>query len=310
VTTPDQQRVLRGLERDDLFTVVFDQVMTDTARYADVLLPATTFLEGYDLVKSYGPWMLGLVRPVIEPIGESRCNADVFGDLLDLTGLRQETDARGERRFLYWRDSAPARGLFDAPEAAEIVEALPSYDLLYFSGITLSLYGDTGRARFLEVLDRARQQGRRIAFDTNFRPRGWPDCAIAQSAYRAAFDRADMILASTEDLELLFGAEGVPELLSRRSSAELVLKLATPACRVISADRDEEVRAEPVASVVDTTAAGDSFAAAYIAARLSGVAPREAAYAGHRLAGAVVRHPGAIIPRAAMPSGILGPAQP
>ena len=220
-----------------------------------------------------------------------------------------QTDARGERRFLYWRDSAPARMLFDSPETAEIVETLPGYDLLYFSGITLSLYGDTGRARFFDVLDRARQQGRRIAFDTNFRPRGWPGRTIAQSAYRAAFDRADIVLASTEDLELLFGAEGVQELLSYRSSAELVLKLATPACRVISANRDEEVRAEPVASVVDTTAAGDSFAAAYIAVRLSGVAPREAAYAGHRLAGAVVRHPGAIIPRAAMPSGILGPAQ-
>ena len=221
-----------------------------------------------------------------------------------------QTDARGERRFLYWRDSAPARALFDAPEAAEIVKALPSYDLLYFSGITLSLYGDTARARFLEVLDRARQQGRRIAFDTNFRPRGWPDRAIAQSAYRAAFDRADIILASTEDLELLFGAEGVPELLSRRSSAELVLKLAAPACRVISADRDEEVRAEPVASVVDTTAAGDSFAAAYIAARLSGADPRDAAYAGHRLAGAVVQHPGAIIPPAAVPAGIIGTTRP
>ena len=96
VTTPDQQRVLRGLEREDLFTVVFEQVMTDTARYADVLLPNTTFLEGYDLVKSYGPWTLNLGRPVIEPIGESRCNADVFGELLELTGLRDESDPRGE----------------------------------------------------------------------------------------------------------------------------------------------------------------------------------------------------------------------
>ena len=96
VTTPDQRRVLQGLERDDLFTVVFEQVMTDTARYADVVLPATTFLEGYDLVKSYGPWTLGLGRPVIEPVGESRCNADVFGDLLERTGLREDSDPRGE----------------------------------------------------------------------------------------------------------------------------------------------------------------------------------------------------------------------
>jgi anaerobic selenocysteine-containing dehydrogenase len=107
-TTPDQRRVLSGLERDDLFTVVFEQVMTDTARYADVLLPNTTFLEGYDLVKSYGPWTLGLGRPVIEPVGESRSNADVFGDLLELTGLREDSDPHGElEEMLHVLDCLP-----------------------------------------------------------------------------------------------------------------------------------------------------------------------------------------------------------
>src|SRR4051812_11481273 len=80
-TVPDQKRILRGLERDDLFTVVFEQVMTDTALYADVVLPNTTFLEGYDFAKAYGPMHLELGRPVIEPLGEARSNADVFGDL-------------------------------------------------------------------------------------------------------------------------------------------------------------------------------------------------------------------------------------
>ena len=61
--------------------------MTDTARYADVLLPATTFLEGYDLARGYGPISLRLGKPVIEPVGESRPNADVFGELLDRLDL-------------------------------------------------------------------------------------------------------------------------------------------------------------------------------------------------------------------------------
>ena len=96
VTSPDQRRVLKGLEREDLFTVVFDQVMTDTARYADVVLPATTFLEGYDLARAYGPLSLQLGRPVVDAVGEARSNADVFGELLDRTGLLQDGDPRGE----------------------------------------------------------------------------------------------------------------------------------------------------------------------------------------------------------------------
>ena len=95
VTVPDQNRVLRGLERNDLFTVVSEQVFTDTCRYADVLLPATTFLENYDIAKGYGPISLQLVRPVIEPVGEARPNPEVFSDLaarLGLTEPEQETD--------------------------------------------------------------------------------------------------------------------------------------------------------------------------------------------------------------------------
>ena len=96
VTTPDQRRVLQGLERDDLFTVVFDEVMTDTARYADVVLPNTTFLEGYDIARGYGPISLRLARPVIEASGEARSNADVFAELMSLLELAEESDPKGE----------------------------------------------------------------------------------------------------------------------------------------------------------------------------------------------------------------------
>jgi anaerobic selenocysteine-containing dehydrogenase len=91
-TAPDQNRVLTGLKRDDLFTVVFEQVYTDTARYADVVLPATTFLEHYDIAKSYGPITLQLVRPVIEPVGEARTNAHVFSELAERLGVGQAED--------------------------------------------------------------------------------------------------------------------------------------------------------------------------------------------------------------------------
>jgi anaerobic selenocysteine-containing dehydrogenase len=92
---PDQRRVIRGLEREDLFTVVFDQVLTDTAMFADVVLPATTFLEHYDFAKGYGPVTLQLGKPVIDTVGESRSNTDVFMDLvrrLDLSADGDPTD--------------------------------------------------------------------------------------------------------------------------------------------------------------------------------------------------------------------------
>jgi anaerobic selenocysteine-containing dehydrogenase len=96
VTTPAQQQVFDGLSRDDLFTVVFDQVMTDTARYADVLLPATTFLEGYEIARGYGPITLRLGRPVVEPVGEARSNADVFGTLMRKLDLAADGEPDGE----------------------------------------------------------------------------------------------------------------------------------------------------------------------------------------------------------------------
>lgn len=94
-TMPDQNRVLEGLQREDLFTVVYEQVFTDTTRYADVILPATTFLENYDIAKAYGPIALQLVRPVIEATGEARPNVEVFSELAERLGVgvaEEETD--------------------------------------------------------------------------------------------------------------------------------------------------------------------------------------------------------------------------
>jgi anaerobic selenocysteine-containing dehydrogenase len=95
-TVPDQQRILRGLERDDLFTVVFEQVMTDTALFADLILPATTFLEGYDFAKAYGPINIDLARPVVDAVGEARSNADVFGALCTRLGLLADDEPSDE----------------------------------------------------------------------------------------------------------------------------------------------------------------------------------------------------------------------
>ncbi len=92
VTMPNQNRVLKGLAREDLFTVVFDQVMTDTAALADVVLPATTFLESYDIVQSYGLSTMQLAKPAIDAVGDARSNVEVFADLARRLGLADSDD--------------------------------------------------------------------------------------------------------------------------------------------------------------------------------------------------------------------------
>lgn len=224
----------------------------------------------------------------------------VPGKLPGLYAIR--TSAAGERSFYYWRENSAARQLLNLPETDDLLASLAGYGVVYLSGITLSLYGVDGRHRLIEALKAARKGAARIAFDTNFRMKGWPDLDVARQVYRDMLAVADIVLASVDDLTPLFGSRMHGELIDRMAAGEVVLKLAEPGSVVRYDGVENSVKAEPVSRVVDTTAAGDSFAAAYLAARLGGIAPLEAAQAGHRLAGAVVGHRGAIIPREHMPA--------
>ena len=214
-----------------------------------------------------------------------------------------ETDAAGERSFHYWRENSPARELFELPDWSRIAEGLLTAKLIYFSGITLSLYSNTGLGRFLAVIEMARQHGVRAVFDGNFRPRGWKgDVARARTVFMEALKRIDIALPTFDDEAVLWG-DPSPEATVERMQAfgigEIVVKNGSNGALVASAGQRELIPVPEVVQPVDTTAAGDSFNAAYLAARLSGTAPAEAAAAAHRLAGEKIRHRGAIMPRAA-----------
>jgi len=209
-------------------------------------------------------------------------------------------DERGERDFLYWRDRAAARRLFVTDGAAGTLAALAGFDWLYFSGITLAILSPGGREKLMDLCRVVRAKGGQVAFDTNFRPRLWPDRQEARDVIGQAWRHVSVALPTFEDEAALFGDDNAAATVARLRDAgcgEIVVKRGAEPCIVTSNGEMSALAAEPVSEVVDSTAAGDSFNAAYIAARVSDRPPVEAAKAGHALASRVIAHRGAIIQR-------------
>ncbi|MBM3516353.1 MAG: sugar kinase [Alphaproteobacteria bacterium] len=218
------------------------------------------------------------------------------------------TTEAGERSFYYWRSAAAARELFRAPEASATRTALPDYDALYWSGISVAILDPQSRDILLGLLREARRRGRRLVCDVNHRPRLWPSGAAGWRAMAPFLAHADLVFASREDAEGLFGAAPPAEHLARLRAAGPAEAVLTGGAGVALASTEADCAAlAPAATIepIDTTAAGDAFHAAYLAARLSGASLAQALAAGHALAGVVIGYRGAIIPRAAMPAALL-----
>lgn len=208
-------------------------------------------------------------------------------------------DESGERSFTYWRDQSAARTLFQAP--AEITpRALLDFDLVYLSGITVAILTPDARAALKQALRKVRSNGGSVAFDSNYRPRLWADEATARSEIGAFWALADVGLPSLDDELALFGEACEAEVISRLKAGGVrrgALKRAGKG--PVPLGPAEALPPFPRAEkVVDTTAAGDSFNGAYLAAYLHGEPEAACLAAGHAMASEVIGYPGAIMPRA------------
>lgn len=218
-----------------------------------------------------------------------------------------ETDEAGERTFYYWRNDAAARYWLASPQVETLCEQLAHFDYLYLSGISVAILDAASRTKLLALLRQCRANGGKVIFDNNYRPRLWQNREETQQAYREVLACTDIAFLTLDDEDLLWGKQPVEQVVQRTQQLgvmEIVIKRGAEACLVFSAEGTEfEIPAVrlPKEKVVDTTAAGDSFSAGYLAVRLTGGDAVQAAQRGHLTASTVIQHRGAIIPLAAMP---------
>jgi 2-dehydro-3-deoxygluconokinase len=217
-------------------------------------------------------------------------------------------DDHGERSFYYWREQSAARAFFECPGADVAVRRAETADILYLSGITLSLFSQAERERIYGLARAIRAKGGEVVLDTNYRPKGWPDPVAARQALEHFGRYATIVLPTLDDDRTLFGDASHDSCADRWLNAgvrEVAVKLGAGGAYVASKDARELVPPQMEIAVRDTTGAGDSFNAGYLAARLAGYSQAVAAKCGNQLAGAVVRHPGAIIRKLLMPTQVL-----
>ena len=208
------------------------------------------------------------------------------------------TDAHGERSFSYWRSQSAARRLFAVEETALF---MPPAEIIYLSGITLAILTPAARSRLFDRLAELREtNGTKVAFDSNFRPALWEDPAIARTSMDRMWDLTDIALPSMDDEMAISGFDAESAVIDRfagRTWDGVAIKRGVrgPVSPFIAPSDMPDF--PPAEAVVDTTAAGDSFNAGYLAAFLNGAGEIDRMRAGHRLAARVVGSPGAIMPR-------------
>lgn len=215
-----------------------------------------------------------------------------------------QLDDHGERRFSYWRGQAAARKCFESKGSDRLLEEIGKYDLIYLSGISLAILTDLSRNLLFERLEEIGGKGKKICFDYNYRPNLWKGPEHANRAYEKIISLSDTVFVGLDELAEIHGVSSREEghtFLAAKGVRESVIRSGGEISSIMSGGVIVEVASLMVEKVVDTTAAGDSFSGAYIAARMHGCDIERAAETAHHMAAYVIGHKGAIAPVQKMP---------
>lgn len=222
-----------------------------------------------------------------------------------------DVDASGERHFQYWRSEAAVRGCFETPGAEDVLAKLSSFDAVHLSGISLAVLYPESRERLLSAMEHLAAQGVNISFDFNFRPHLWGKDPEKNSAphFRRLARVCRWVFLSPEELRAAgydcsdSDSPAFRSALAELGAEEVIVKNGGKPCLVLNNRKGTEqvVSLGHMLEPRDTTAAGDSFTAGYLAASHYGLSAEESVARAHKLASAVIMYPGAIIPADATP---------
>lgn len=230
-------------------------------------------------------------------ISDAGIQTDAVARVADRTvGLYMIQTDHGERSFSYWRGQSAARLLGDDPEWLDRI--LAGRSVVQFSGITLAILAPLARQVLCDALARARAAGTLIAFDTNLRPRLWDGPDDMRAGLTLGASVSDIVLPSFDEEQLAFGDTTPQDTIARYSGLGariVVVKDGGDNCHLWCCDQETVQYAPPtVTQVVDSTAAGDSFVAGFLAAYMQDSPPIEAVKQACNLAGQVIQRPGAL----------------
>ncbi len=222
-------------------------------------------------------------------------------------GLYLITLTGAERDFTYWRNASAARLLADNEEVLRA--ALAQADVIYFSGVTLAILSPRHRKILLSILRALKLRGTTIAFDTNIRRKLWPSEPAMKKAMIEGYKVVTIALPTFDDDRVLFG-DATPLDCAKRIAGygvqEIVVKNGSNPCVVSAGQNLFSVSPYPVDGILDTTGAGDSFNAGYLAARIANKTPVESAKLAHSVAGRVICGHGALLDMAKFADLIVG----
>ncbi len=267
----------------------------NTAVYIKRLLAATEVTVSYCTALGTDPYS-DIIRSALTEYDLDTSCVETRSD--KIPGLYAvDTDDAGERSFTYWRSDAAARTMFQSP--CEIsLDRLAKFDLIYVSGISMAILPTAVRAQLIDFIAQFRANGGTVAYDSNYRPRLWEDQATAQQINTRMWQLADIALPSIDDEMALFGDTSESAVLDRLRGCGVcagALKRGAEGPRDLAGQSVAQAL-ETVDTVIDSTAAGDSFNAGYLAAYVQGHSPQVQMETGHNLAAKVITHRGAIIP--------------